>query len=346
MLLILISLAAIIFFISLSWKVQPKRCWTYLNGSKDDILFSLKSCIENCWSRHEFGKEPTTDDCYIITLFSTDKEIEKNDIESLDKPIAKSYLDTLLANTPYRIKVRYNYTGSEISIVNYGYCGNNIIEEVEECEGDDLSLCEVLEGPEVCFVYKGCINCNCVKEKKCDNNPCLQGRPTRENRNLNTEWCMYCKEERETNCHDNIDNDCNGLIDEEETLCRTPTPTPTPTPPLTPPPPPPPPPPTVYGHGCATGWGGRKVCIQDGKFYIWYGIDCGPLCCKDEKKCDKHWKVESSTPGECVEKCGGWNHGEKGPMCCPQYDCCSITSICILFEACDCAPQETLCVQI
>jgi hypothetical protein len=149
MLLIVISIAAIIFFISLSWRTLPLRCWEDLNGSKKDILASLKICAKNCWSKHNFGKDITIDDCYIITIFSQDKYIEKKDFQSLDENI-KSYLDALYKNTPYKIKVRYNYTGKEIYLVNMGICGNKIKEEGEECD-NDVSVCT-----EADFIFGEC----------------------------------------------------------------------------------------------------------------------------------------------------------------------------------------------
>jgi len=215
MLLIIISIAAIMFFISLSWKVQSPKCWENLNGSKKEILSSLKTCAKNCWSKHDFGKDITTDDCYTITVFSQDKDIEKNDIEGLDENI-KSYLDTLYVKKPYTIKLRYNYTGKEISFVNLGYCGNNILEGAEFCDGnDDFCQNEKIYGE--CTGDSFCFECKCSSWLDCQK--CSNLAPTATNLNTNNDWCLYCKSSFEDNCNDNIDNDCDGKIDELDEDC-------------------------------------------------------------------------------------------------------------------------------
>ncbi|MFN6992373.1 MAG: hypothetical protein ACK4MM_06590, partial [Fervidobacterium sp.] len=108
--LIVIPIAAVLFFIYLSWQNVPVKCWEDLNGSKNAIIGSLKKCVDKCWSKHDFGSEPVIEDCFTISLWSNDREISKKDIESLGNNV-KSYLDpVLLERTKYRIKIRYNYT--------------------------------------------------------------------------------------------------------------------------------------------------------------------------------------------------------------------------------------------
>jgi hypothetical protein len=215
MLLISVPIAAIIIFISLSWKAVPTKCWQDLNGSKPDILLSLKACGEKCWSKHEFGKEPVIDDCYTINVFSTDKEIKKEDIENLDRTF-KSYLDPLFVKTPYTIKIRYNYTGKEISFVNAGYCGNNIVEGAEFCDGnDDFCQNEKIYGE--CTGDSFCFECKCSSWIDCQK--CSNLAPNTANSNTNNDWCIYCKTSFEDNCNDNIDNDCDGKLDRSDEDC-------------------------------------------------------------------------------------------------------------------------------
>lgn len=215
MLLIVITIAALIVIINISWKTVPQKCWDNLNGSKEDILSVLKVCANNCWSKHDFGRDNIIDDCYTINIFSLDKNIEKKDIENLDKNF-KSYLDpVLLKKTQYLIKVRYNYTGSEISFVNVGVCGNKILENLEECEGSDISTCtnSILFGDCTLSESKSCKNCKCYAELDCENIKCKNGMPTLINPDTNTDWCKFCKDSSEKECSDGIDNDCDGKID-------------------------------------------------------------------------------------------------------------------------------------
>jgi len=115
---ILVSIIAIYVYISIYWQLTEKKCNENLVGSSDYILSSLKDCVETCWSKNEYGKREYNQDCYTVNLNSSEI-LKKERIESfLNSSIkVKVYFDFLKKNTNYKIKVRYNYTGQEISLL-------------------------------------------------------------------------------------------------------------------------------------------------------------------------------------------------------------------------------------
>jgi len=117
MLYIVIPILAIIIFIYLSWQHVPVECNTDLNSTSDVVLVNLKRCIENCWKKHDFGADIETEDCYMINLFIRDKRITQNDFS--DHNYVKLYFDSLEPSISYTIKIRYNATGKEISLVKF-----------------------------------------------------------------------------------------------------------------------------------------------------------------------------------------------------------------------------------
>lgn len=116
--LILIAVFAVYIYITILYQSQSKTCEEFLTGSKYSVLSSLKACIENCWGKHDFGKDIYNDDCYIVRISSSER-IEKSEIESFFSIPVKTYFDFLEKNQNYTIKVRYNYTGQEISLVEF-----------------------------------------------------------------------------------------------------------------------------------------------------------------------------------------------------------------------------------
>ncbi|MEM5853188.1 MAG: hypothetical protein QXG39_07885 [Candidatus Aenigmatarchaeota archaeon] len=112
---ILIPIVAMLVYISISSKLFPE-CREKITGSKFSILGYLSKCVEYCWSKHDFGGDVYSDDCFLIEVNPTDK-IEKNEIEKFLGRNVKVYFNTLEANSIQKLKIRYNSTGKEISLI-------------------------------------------------------------------------------------------------------------------------------------------------------------------------------------------------------------------------------------
>lgn len=115
MMYIVIPILALIIFVYLSWQHVPVECHTDLNSTSDVVLLNLKRCIDNCWKKHDFGLDGETEDCYIISLFIQDKSIVGNNFS--DRDYVNVYFDSLEPSIEHMIKIRYNATGKEISLV-------------------------------------------------------------------------------------------------------------------------------------------------------------------------------------------------------------------------------------
>lgn len=78
----------------------------------------MGKCASLCWSKHNFGQDILSDDCFIVTVY-TKNVITRTEMENFFGSTAKVYFDSLDSNTTTRIKVRYNSTGKEISLILY-----------------------------------------------------------------------------------------------------------------------------------------------------------------------------------------------------------------------------------
>jgi hypothetical protein len=117
MIFIIIPIVAMTFFFLLVWQHTTVYCNEDLNGTADRILKAMKKCIDDCWSRHDFGSDMSMDDCYIVNLWIQDQPIINSDIEGLNENVKIYWEDQLNIKTEYTVKIRYNYTGNEISLL-------------------------------------------------------------------------------------------------------------------------------------------------------------------------------------------------------------------------------------
>jgi len=115
---IVVAIVGILIYILISWQSFSKECRTNLAGNINSILGNLNTCVNNCWSKHNFGEDIYSDDCYIVSINST-SNLSKETIEKFFSKSAstKVYFDSLEKDIKHNIKIRYNSTGKEISLV-------------------------------------------------------------------------------------------------------------------------------------------------------------------------------------------------------------------------------------
>lgn len=114
-LLILIPIVAIIVYISISSKISTE-CKTEIVGTKHFVLGALKNCVSLCWSKHGFGEDIFSDDCFLVSVNSSSL-ITKDEMENFFEHKTKIYFDFIEPNVAHKIKVRYNSTGKEVSLI-------------------------------------------------------------------------------------------------------------------------------------------------------------------------------------------------------------------------------------
>jgi hypothetical protein len=76
MLFILIPIVAIIIYISILNQL-PTECKSEIGGTKNSISESLMDCVNSCWSKHNFGQDIFSDDCFLVTVYSNVYDNEK-----------------------------------------------------------------------------------------------------------------------------------------------------------------------------------------------------------------------------------------------------------------------------
>lgn len=115
MMYIVIAIAFIILVIFLSWQHVPKQCHTDLNSTSDVVLLNLERCIDNCWKKHDFGRDLENDDCYVINVFVRDRSLTEDDFTN--KNYVRINFDSLERLSEHKLKVRYNAIDKEINLV-------------------------------------------------------------------------------------------------------------------------------------------------------------------------------------------------------------------------------------
>lgn len=120
-LLIIVSIVALVILLSIVLKTGEPRCFTRLNGTGTDVLRDLRTCVSNCWSKHGFGEDIYNDDCYVIDIFVQDRKLGRAEIEAFlngEIPV-RAYFKEIAKGSKIKVKVRYNATSPEISLVMF-----------------------------------------------------------------------------------------------------------------------------------------------------------------------------------------------------------------------------------
>ena len=101
----LIALALIVVIIGMSWESMENRCVTTLNATHDLVVLNLERCIENCWRKHDYGRDLNVEDCYLVTLFIQDEPLNSEDL--LKKEYTLPEFDSLDELRVHKLLIRY-----------------------------------------------------------------------------------------------------------------------------------------------------------------------------------------------------------------------------------------------
>lgn len=112
---IILAVIFIGFLISLTWKQwrAATPCQTRINTTTRLARKFLKDCIQKCWSKHGFGSDLSSDDCFVINLFLTDNPLYAKDLEN---EYTKVYFEILNPSSSYKLKIKYNATERKINL--------------------------------------------------------------------------------------------------------------------------------------------------------------------------------------------------------------------------------------
>lgn len=116
--LIIIPIITALILIVISWQTVPKRCYLDQRAEADLIMENLVSCSNLCWAKHNAGSDSIVDDCFVVKVFSTDRDITSQDLEGLEtkRDFVKIYFGEIKIDKQYQVKVRYDGFNKEIAL--------------------------------------------------------------------------------------------------------------------------------------------------------------------------------------------------------------------------------------
>jgi len=117
----LYSIALIIFatlfvgiLASLAWKfVAKSKCSEYVNSTALNVIDSLRECAKACWSKHGFGKDELSDDCFVVRVFIRDRNVTWDEVEG-DFVIAD--FEKIVKEELVQLKIRYDASLRKVTI--------------------------------------------------------------------------------------------------------------------------------------------------------------------------------------------------------------------------------------
>ena len=79
----------------------------------------MKQCVDKCWSSHNYGQDIYNEDCYVIDV-KISEDVTKSSLEAgLEEKSVNIYFELLEKDTNYKLKIRYNASAPEISLLDY-----------------------------------------------------------------------------------------------------------------------------------------------------------------------------------------------------------------------------------
>ncbi|GEM_PF-1588783 len=113
-----VAIAAMIIFVLLVQQRKVEECSQVIYGNALEALGKLRVCVNNCWSKHDFGRSSMNEDCYVVKFISSGS-IDKDTAEKiLSNPAKVSFLVDVQPNVETILRVRYNSTGI-VQIIPY-----------------------------------------------------------------------------------------------------------------------------------------------------------------------------------------------------------------------------------
>lgn len=112
---LIVAIVALIVYFSFVGQFS-RECKEAITGSKYSVLMNLKNCVELCWSRNDFGQEIFSEDCFLVKVNSVE-EIKKEEMEKFFEDYVKIYFNSIESGKINQLKIRYNSTGKEISLM-------------------------------------------------------------------------------------------------------------------------------------------------------------------------------------------------------------------------------------
>jgi len=111
---ILVSVVCVGIFVMLAWKFYYKpKCPNEINATKETVVSQLMSCSESCWSRHGFGKDTKSEDCYVVKVFLKDSELRGSDLET---NYVVPMFESIDIGSEVQLKIRYDASLKKIVI--------------------------------------------------------------------------------------------------------------------------------------------------------------------------------------------------------------------------------------
>jgi hypothetical protein len=113
-----VAIVALVFFILLATQTRVEECQQVIYSNSVQALGKLRVCVNNCWSKHDFGRSSLNEDCYVINFTSTQPVDSAEAEKILSNPAKVSFLVKVMPNIETALRVRYNSTGV-IQIIPY-----------------------------------------------------------------------------------------------------------------------------------------------------------------------------------------------------------------------------------